>query len=257
MSIIGKVLKFIFYTSFQEKKLFVKDNILLNSNENLLRAVLFLKKANTQTNSKLIIDIGAFDGKSALFLSSCFGGNEILAIEANDRMFKVLKKSVEKNKKITPLNYAVTSKTGPIDFYVTKNLVSSSINETNSDHSIKLGNELQVDRKEIVNGIRLDDLNVLQEILLIKIDTQGHEMEVLKGAIDTLTRTSSVLVEMGNHDYYSKGSKYFEVDNFLRSINFVLVDVIVTYREKGIAMREYDALYFNRNKFDIKELKLI
>lgn len=255
MSVIGKILKFIFYTSFQEKKLFVKDNILLNSNENLLRAVLFLKKANTQANGKLIIDIGAFDGKSALFLSSCFGGNEILAIEANDRMFKVLKKAVEKNTKITPLNYAITSVNGPIDFYVTKNLVSSSINESNADQSIQLGNELQVERKEVVKGIRLDDLITPQEILLIKIDTQGHEMDVLNGSINTLKRTASVIVEMGNHEYYRKGSKYFEVDNFLRSLNFVLMDVVVTYREKGIGLREYDALYVNKDMYNVKELK--
>ena len=83
--------------------------------------------------------------------------------------------------------------------------------------------------------------------MILKIDTQGHELKVLEGAKETLKKTKFVLIEMSNHNLYINGCKYFEVDDLLRKNNFTLADIIVTYRKKGMLLTEYDAVYMNNN----------
>jgi hypothetical protein len=82
------------------------------------------------------------------------------------------------------------------------------------------------------------------KVLLIKLDTQGTELDVLKGAADTLKRTLFVLSEMNNHDDYKHACKYYEVDEWLRQNGFTLADTITSYRNAG-RMIEYDAIYIN------------
>jgi len=100
-----------------------------------------------------------------------------------------------------------------------------------------------------IGAKRLDEFTAGAEITLLKIDTQGHELQVLEGAKSTLERTTFVLVEMSSHSMYVNGCKYYEVDEWMRKNNFSLADVIVTYRKQGIIMSEYDAIYVNnKNK---------
>ena len=68
----------------------------------------------------------------------------------------------------------------------------------------------------------------------MKIDTQGHELNVLEGAKNTLKHVSFILIEMNNHDIYAGSSKYYEIDTWLRSNNFQLADIIVTYKKRDL-----------------------
>ena len=83
-------------------------------------------------------------------------------------------------------------------------------------------------------------------VLLIKLDTQGTELNVLKGGIEMLRKTRFVLTEMDNHQLYKNACQYYEVDDFLRNRSFKLVDIIVSYRGDD-GMAEFDALYENVN----------
>ena len=81
-------------------------------------------------------------------------------------------------------------------------------------------------------------------VLLIKLDTQGTEIEILKGGVETLKKTRFILTEMNNHLLYKRTCQYYEVDEFLRSQSFRLADIVVTYRG-DLGVTEYDALYRN------------
>ncbi len=55
----------------------------------------------------------------------------------------------------------------------------------------------------MIDSVILDDFlkenNFTQEILLLKIDVQGYELNVLKGAIHSLKKTHIILIEQNNH----------------------------------------------------------
>lgn len=85
-------------------------------------------------------------------------------------------------------------------------------------------------------------------ITAIKLDTQGTELEILKGAEHVLSNTQYILTEMNNHQLYRGGCQYYQVDEYLRERGFKLMDLIITYRDQG-RLSEYDAIYVNR-KYD-------
>lgn len=80
----------------------------------------------------------------------------------------------------------------------------------------------------------------------MKLDTQGRELKILSGGIETLKKTKYILTEMNNHNQYKDGCQYFQVDAFLREHHFKLVNLTSGYNFSGLT--EYDALYKNTNQ---------
>ena len=98
---------------------------------------------------------------------------------------------------------------------------------------------------EEIEITKLDiSIPVTETVGILKIDVQGYELEVLKGAINTLLRTSIILLEMNNHDGYKGSPKYYELDEFLRNQKFTLYDIFPSTKDDG-RLKEWDSLYIN------------
>ena len=77
--------------------------------------------------------------------------------------------------------------------------------------------------QKVVHQKRLDDYNFLN-VDYIKIDVEGHELKVIKGAIATIEKYNPVIVieENGSQELYNKGVKD-DALNFLQSINYKIM----------------------------------
>lgn len=231
----------------------IKDTVFCNPAEHFFRITIYAHKKYPNKLHLPIFDIGAANGESAAYFTKNFVNAPIIAFEPFLKMFHLAQKTNIGNKNVTIKNLALYDSIGKKELNVTANYVSSSINELNNseintqpDEQIK---KFGLIEKQQINTSTLDEeTKDLKEILIIKLDTQGSELNILKSGIETLKKTHLLLIELSNHDMYQKGCQYYEVDQFLREHNFKLVDIIVTYRPKGIAM-EYDAIYENVNKF--------
>jgi FkbM family methyltransferase len=236
----------LFSSSGSEIKLLIREMGLSVPDENIVRVIRLIKKLkkNIPDNS-LIVDIGAFDGKTSLKLSKAFPLCKIFAFEPNPEAYSIAANNCAGRANITLNNIAISDKNGSASLNVTSNKVSSSLNTINkAEIDTTQKEEFAVKSESSVETKTLDSFS-FENILLLKIDTQGHEMNVLEGAKNTLKQISFILVEMNNHSIYSGSSKYFDIDNWLRSNNFQLADIIVTYRKDGILVTEFDAIYFN------------
>jgi FkbM family methyltransferase len=250
---ILKIFRFIFVLPFREKMLLIKDNIFSNAHENITRTIRLIKKTVSNNKQYIIIDIGAFNGGTSIKFSKEFPGYQVISFEANPESYHIAVNKCKKNNSIILHNMALSNFSGTVEFNVTKNSVSSSVNSINNNakHIADYNEELNIINNIKAQATMLDSFNINVPILLMKIDTQGHEIQVLQGAINTLKKIIYILVEMSNHNIYVDGCKYYEVDELLRNNGFVLMDIIITSRKKGLIITEYDAIYVNSQKQDL------
>jgi FkbM family methyltransferase len=74
---------------------------------------------------------------------------------------------------------------------------------------------------------RLDELVVREQApapFLLKIDVQGAEMEVLRGAIGILPQVEVVVCEANTVEFYEKQARWEEIGGLLRQHGFRLAD---------------------------------
>ena len=68
----------------------------------------------------------------------------------------------------------------------------------------------------------MEDLN-LEHVDLLKIDTEGHEFQVIKGIKDKIKKIRFILVEFHNDEIYISYNPK-ELHNYLQTNNFKLIN---------------------------------
>jgi FkbM family methyltransferase len=152
----------------------------------------------------------------------------------------VLNRNIRLNKltNVIPLNYAAYSKQTKVDLYWYM--------ENSTGHNSILLNYKSTDYKGKfvqVNANTLDQLllqqNGINEVNWIKIDVEGAEFEVLKGATDTLSKSKDISLLIEIHTLQDSTNSYKQIIEFLRLYNFK-IEFEKTYEsgEKYIIVRK-------------------
>jgi hypothetical protein len=79
----------------------------------------------------------------------------------------------------------------------------------------------RVEKEGDIRMVTLDSL-AYENVDLIKIDVEGYEMEVLKGANNTLTDTQYLMIELNNNTK-KYGSSNIDVEKHIKSLGFKLL----------------------------------
>lgn len=139
------------------------------------------------------VDIGANIGLTALALSDICHAGKVIAIEPVPRTFELLNKNLKETgtQNVSTFNVAVGAGEGSVSMYVDeRNLATSFVVDIDSGSS----QEIPLTALDsLVSRLGLDQLN------FIKIDVEGCELEVLKGAKETLNRFKPIVMLEMNH----------------------------------------------------------
>lgn len=140
------------------------------------------------------IDVGAHGGLYTIITSKIANiEGRVLSIEPNSQNLKYLRANVELNKlrNVTVIPKALAEKKKTVTLsYEQERTSLTSISETTK------GNR----RKEIVQTATLDDIGQdLDSVKIVKIDTEGYDMNVLEGGRNILRKTKYVIVETNNN----------------------------------------------------------
>lgn len=160
---------------------------------------------------KKFVDVGTHIGRFSILMGA--NGSEVISIEPSKRNFNQLNKNVKLNNlqgKITPLNFGCSNEEEISTLYFNV----SNEGATSLKKSQKSIPETIILRK--LDAILKEENFRLNDKCVIKIDVEGSEFEVLKGATKILKENSPLLiVELLNE------SQEFQVSNFLSKFGFV------------------------------------
>ena len=108
-----------------------------------------------------------------------------------------------------------------------------------------------VNKERKVSCVRLDDWiceNGILEIDLLKIDTQGHEPEVLEGAAQYLRKINVVITELMLYDLYSRSLSFSDIEKYLIPAGFKLFDISHISKNPMNGRTDWvDVIYVNQN----------
>jgi len=170
------------------------------------------------SNHPLIFDIGAEDGASCERYSRLFTKPILHAFEPRPDQFGIMKSKFNDNKNIYLNNVAVGSKKEIKKFNQIKGGGRSSFLKSTVD---SLSDQTQIDAQVITIDEYVNKNNI-KRINLLKIDTQGYEDEVLKGAQETLRLNKIDIIEteliLGN--MYEKTLSFNEIENLIYAYGY-------------------------------------
>ena len=122
---------------------------------------------------------------------------------------------------IRTLNIALGNTTGEMEMFVeTKNLgMSCSLLEPGTH--LNLYPAIVFDKREKVKIDKLDNIEFDRSLFnMINIDVQGYELEVFKGAVETLKTIDIVYAEVNTEEVYKGCGLIGDIDKFLEQFGF-------------------------------------
>ena len=170
-----------------------------------------------------ILDIGANEGQFAKNIRRYFPNARIDSFEPIDHCFEQLKNNFITDKNLYAHNCALGERNEKALINVNVSSESSSLLAMTDIHHQNYPNTDKSVEKEI-SVRRLDDLeNIVTATskILMKIDVQGFELNVLKGAVNTLKLVEVIIIEVMYETLYDGQSTFDDLNDFLKAHNFV------------------------------------
>jgi FkbM family methyltransferase len=167
-----------------------------------------------------ILDIGANVGQFYQMAKQTFPDSYVFSIEASNECEEYLKQITDQyyigllTKDNTEYNFYSRKDTG----IGTGNSIYRELTSFYSDEQVKIIKK---------QGIKLDDLfEADSEFDLIKIDTQGSELDIIEGGINLCSKAKGILLEVSLTQYNENSPLYDEVIQFMNNFGFKKAEIL-------------------------------
>jgi FkbM family methyltransferase len=156
---------------------------------------------------EIFLDVGAHGGLYTIIASSKVGERGVVvSFEPNPLNTHFLKKNIMLNhlKNILVVPKAVSCISGKIPlFYASQETALTTVESASAKYVIE------------AEAVTLDEHTFkMDRIKIIKIDTEGNDFNVLKGASETLKKTSYLVIEQNTHSVRNLLSNNFHLTTF-------------------------------------------
>lgn len=212
------------------------------------------KNLSQQFNSKpVILDVGANMGAISLKLAQILPQATIYAFEPTHYAWGKLTRNLALNpilgKRIRPIQSFVGEKSlKETDFKAFSSWPIDSLKGSDTKHKVHLGEEKEATSTQI----SIDDFvkfENLQKVDLIKIDTDGYELNVLKGAVNTLKNYRPIVVfEFCPYLLKEKRLSFSDFSNLFGHLNYSLKD---SKGHKSLSPDNIDKISPSKGSIDI------
>ena len=201
---------------------------------------------------KTIIDVGAHKGEFAQNALQIESVNKIIAFEPQKKIFSLLKEKFSDNDKVVLNNFALSDKVEKRIMKINKMTATSTLNHEINNDSLyfKFKSFLLYQKNSIIDEEEIDTTTfdaffngeMFDENTLLKIDTEGYEIHVLKGSEQKIREMKYILIENQFSKMY-KNVNFRDCHDFLRKKNFKLLK-----KFRFPTLHYEDRLYINELK---------
>ncbi|GAB1371734.1 [alpha-L-fucopyranosyl-(1-_3)-alpha-L-rhamnopyran osyl-(1-_3)-2-O-methyl-alpha-L-rhamnopyranosyl] dimycocerosyl phenol-phthiocerol 2'''-O-methyltransferase [Candidatus Kapaibacterium sp.] len=174
----------------------------------------------------VFFDIGANIGHYAHSLRNFGYKGKIVSFEPMNAEFQVLTNRAVSDENWLTCNYGFGNSDEELDINISKNSVSSSLLKVNSELTEIVPETAYIGTEKVkiykIDSI-IDDFIDEKSKLFIKIDAQGYESEIIKGATNSLNKIIGFKLELPFFELYNTEKTFLELVNFMDSIGFRLI----------------------------------
>jgi FkbM family methyltransferase len=186
-----------------------------------------------------VIDAGAAYGRWSLGCAEIFPDARYVLVDPLDEFAPFLEDTASRLPGAITVHAALADAPGRRVLNVHADLVGSSLRDEADDTLYTTPREVLV--------TSIDNLvtqHALDAPFLLKLDVQGTELDVLRGATEALTKSCAVVVEVAVLPFFREGGGFAELTQFLASAGFELHDLAdLAYRPRDGALAQVDALF--------------
>jgi FkbM family methyltransferase len=197
-----------------------------------------------------VLDVGANEGQFGLFLRRQGYRGRIVSFEPNPDAFGELCKLASRDKAWEAWNIGLGSEPGQMTLNVAELSQYSSLLKPTTE-LIKRDRTAQLVREQVVVIDTLDRLCesqvVCDERSLLKIDTQGYELQVLHGASATLRNVCGVQLELSVRNLYDQQPLIEQMIPHMRRLGFAVYSLNCGSVDRRTGeLLEVDGIFFKQ-----------
>lgn len=198
----------------------------------------------------VVFDIGAFRGSVAGKYSDLFPKAIIYCFEPSESSYRRLKELYGCHQRIKTFQTAVGDRTGRTVFYLNSDASCNSLLQQLPKEKRYSSGDSEVLNAVEVDVITLDDFckkESISRINVLKMDAEGAELSILKGASELLKRELIDLIytEVMFIPHYKKGTQFFEQSSFLYGHGYTLFDLYDIKRAGNGQIRWGNAIFIS------------
>jgi len=190
---------------------------------------------NLNIKFKNVLDIGAYEGHWSRLFTSIYPDANVLMIEANKEKEKTLKEIG--NYRIALLGERDNE---TVDYYKCLDGVptGNGIYQENTEFKFTPEKRRTITLPTLLGSEKGFDL--------IKMDVQGSELNIIKGALPIIKKTKYLLLELQTFQYNKGAPQIEEVVSYLHGLNFGFVDLFdLMYSNNHLI--QVDGLFINKD----------
>jgi FkbM family methyltransferase len=189
-----------------------------------------------------ILDIGANKGDWTNSMRLIYDNAKYYLFEGID--YVELNK-FKNNKNINVYNVLLFDKITIVDWYEMRNTGDSIFKE--KSHHFQNCNSIMRETIDLNTFILQNNMLQDSKNILIKIDCQGAELFILKGATNILEKTDFIILEVPLFGQYNENvPNFLEHIFYMNTLGFVVYDIVANHYVNDFNM-QVDILFINKN----------
>ena len=183
----------------------------------------YLRELSKKYKPNSILDIGAHHGEFSKFCKSLWKDVDLLMIEGNDECDSILDN--------VPFDHCIvllSDTNKEVTLYLNPNNLDCTGTSYYKEITRHYKNSIEVKKNTYTLDEVVEDIDKKYDI--IKIDTQGSELDIIKGGLKTAQNCSYLIMEVPTLQYNEGSPLFDEIIEYMNNIGFSDYEIIEEHK---------------------------